>query len=78
MMSKVRECVEWGFGDIVRYWSFLDFKASMKIFQSPVAKYYVIAAFLNNLWTAYHGNETSAYFDCEPMRITEYLGLVQH
>jgi hypothetical protein len=78
MMSKVRECVEWGFGDIVRYWSFLDFKASMKVFQSPVAKYYVIAAFLNNLRATYHGNETSAYFDCEPMGIDEYLGLVQH
>jgi hypothetical protein len=78
MMSKVRECVEWGFGDIVRYWSFLDFKASIKVFQSPVAKYYVIAAFLNNIRASYHGNETCAYFDCEPMSLDEYLGLVQH
>jgi hypothetical protein len=26
-MSKVRECVEWGFGKIVNLWAYLDFIA---------------------------------------------------
>ena len=37
-MSKVCEVVEWGFTNILTQWSFLDFRAAMKIFQSPVAK----------------------------------------
>ncbi len=48
-MSKVCEVVEWGFANLISNWAFLDFKASMMIFQSPVAKYYIVAAFLNNL-----------------------------
>ncbi len=50
-MSKVREVVEWGFANITTNWSFLDFKAAMMVFKSPVAKYYIIAAFLVNLRT---------------------------
>ena len=48
-MSKVHEVVEWGFANILSQWSFLDFRAGMKIFQSPVAKYYIVGAFFVNL-----------------------------
>ena len=48
-MSKVCEVVEWGFANILAQWSFLDFRVAMKIFQSPVAKYYIIAALLVNI-----------------------------
>jgi hypothetical protein len=48
-MSKVCEVVEWGFANILAQWSFLDFRVAMKIFQSPVAKYYIVAALLVNI-----------------------------
>ena len=48
-ISKVCEVVEWGFAKILTQWSFLDFRAAMKIFQSPVAKYYIVAALLVNI-----------------------------
>ena len=48
-MSKVCEGVEWGFANILAQWSFLDFRVAMKIFQSPVAKYYIVAALLVNI-----------------------------
>ncbi len=62
-MSKVREVVEWGFANIISTWAFLDFKAGMRIFKSPVAKYYVVAAFLCNLSACFYGNQIMVYFD---------------
>jgi len=38
-MSAVREVIEWNFKDIVVNWAYLDWKAGMKIFEKPVAKY---------------------------------------
>ena len=38
VLSKVRICVEWGFKEIVKDWCYLDFKASMKIFETPIAQ----------------------------------------
>ena len=80
-MSKVRETVEWLFKEIITKWSFLDFRASMKIFQFPVAKYFVVAAFMTNLHCCIHGSETAAYFYCtEPedgrLTLQQYLSLV--
>jgi hypothetical protein len=75
-MSKVREVVELGFANLISNWAFLDFKASMMIFQSPIAKYYVVAAFLCNLRTCFYGNQIMDYFDCNPLTINEYLSLV--
>ena len=48
-MPMVCEVVEWGFANILAQWSFLDFRVAMKIFQSPVAKYYIVAAHLINI-----------------------------
>ena len=75
-MSKVCEVVEWGFANILSQWSFLDFRAGMKIFQSPVAKYYIVGAFLVNLQTCFYGNQTMAYFDCETLSLDQYLSLI--
>ena len=80
-MSKVREVVEWLFKEVIVQWSFLDFRASMKIFQFPVAKYYIIGAFLGNIRTCYYGSQTAAYFGCldedaGKLTIDQYLSLV--
>jgi hypothetical protein len=71
-MSQVRDVVEWGFANIVSNWSFLDFTAMM-VFKSPVAKYFVVAAFLVNLRTSFYGNQTMDYFNCTMMTIDQYL-----
>jgi hypothetical protein len=82
-MSKVREAVEWLFKEIITKWSLLDFRASMKIFQMPVAQYFIVGAFLTNLHCCFHGSETAAYFGCttpEDGRLTlqQYLSLAVH
>jgi hypothetical protein len=72
-MSRVRECVEWGFKEIIAQFSFLDFKASMKIFQSPVAQYYVLGAFFQNIRSLKYSNQTASYFSATPMSLDTYL-----
>jgi hypothetical protein len=82
-MSKVRICVEWGFKEITQQWTFLDFKQKMKVFKFPVAKYYMVGAFLSNLRNCFYDNQTALYFKCSQqngtkMSLDEYLGLVNH
>ena len=75
-MSAVREVVEWNFKDIVVNWAYLDWKAGMKIFEKPVAKYYVVAAFLCNCRSFYYENQTSNYFGAETYTLQDYLDLI--
>jgi hypothetical protein len=48
-MSQSRITVEWGYHMILRDWTALDFKRNLKIFKSPIACYYVVAALLTNV-----------------------------
>jgi len=80
-MSSVREAVEWVFGGVIKKWSYLDFKASMKLFQFPVAQYYQTAAFLTNLHNTLYSSQTGAYFQCDipsegALTLDQYINLV--
>ena len=48
-MSSVRVSVEWVFGDITRYFAFVNFKHNLKIGLSPIGKIYSIAQECSNL-----------------------------
>ena len=74
-MSSVRITVEWGFGDIVDKWKFLDFRSAMKIFEMPVGEFYTNRAFLSNICNCLYGNKTQ-YFGALQLSLDEYLDLV--
>ena len=76
LLSSVRITVEWGFAELVEQWKFLDFRSAMKIFQCPVAQYYINAAFLSNIRNCLLGNKTQQYFNAQQPTIDEYLALV--
>ena len=76
LMLSVRITVEWGYCEIIEQWKFLDFCQAMRIFQSPLAQYYINAAFLSNLRNCMIGNKTRNYFDVQQMSIEEYIALV--
>ena len=77
-MSAIREPVEWSFKEIIAQFSFLDFKTSLRIFKFPVAKYYVIAAFLTNIRSFYYGNQTATYFNAQTYTLDEYLSITNN
>lgn len=60
-MSQVRISVEWTFGKIMQYFSYLDFKRNTKLLLQPVGKYYLVAAILTNCHTCLHGSLTSTF-----------------
>ena len=72
-MSRVRQCVEWEFGKVVRLWAFLDFNFFFKLYLSPVGKLYMVGVLLTNCHTCLHGSETSQYFKLNPPSLEEYL-----
>ena len=76
LLCSVHIIVEWGFAELIEHWKFLDFQSAMKIFQWPVAQYYINAAFLSNIRNCLLGNRTQQYFNAQQLTIDEYLGLV--
>ena len=65
-MSAVRVSVEWIFGDVIKYFKFMDFKKNLKIGLSQIGKMYIISAILRNGLTCLYGNITSKFFELEP------------
>ena len=47
-MSSVRVSMEWMFGNITKYFSFIDFKRQMKLILSAIGKIYVVSALIEN------------------------------
>ena len=80
LMLSVRESVERGFAHINRHWAFLNFFPGLKLFQSPIAKYYIIATFLWSLRTCFYGNQTMNFLlrkrQFHNRRIFEYSALI--
>jgi hypothetical protein len=72
-MSQVRVSVEWMFGNITKYFRFVDFKNLMKLHLSPVGKIYCVAALLQNAHTCLYENLVSHFFDLQPPSIHEYF-----
>ena len=70
-MRKVRVSVEWVFGDILEYFSFLDFKKDLKVGLSSIDKMYVICALLRNAHLCVYGSTT--FFGIEPHSLDSYF-----
>ena len=62
-MSSVRASVEWVFGDITNYFSFLDFKKKLKLGLSAVGKMYIVCALLTNARSFLYPTSTSIFFN---------------
>lgn len=72
-MSRVRVSVEWAFGKVLQYFSYLDFKRSNKILLQPIGKYYLVATLLINCHTCLYGSQTSTFFKTSPPSLEDYL-----
>ncbi|KAJ8702821.1 hypothetical protein PTI98_013619 [Pleurotus ostreatus] len=72
-MSKVREPVEWVFGEITKQFPFLDFSRNQKLLLQPCALYYLVGILLCNAHTILHQPQTPQYFHCPPPSLDEYF-----
>lgn len=74
-MRSCHECVEWGFADVLRLWTALDFKTTQQLFGDvDVGSHYRVAVLLTNFHICLYGSSTSTFFDCDPPTLEEYLG----
>ncbi|QRV83926.1 DDE superfamily endonuclease [Ceratobasidium sp. AG-Ba] len=72
-MSKVREAVEWSFGEVIRQFAFLDFYKNQKVLLQPVGIFYVVGILLCNAHVILHGSQVSTFFNCSPPTLQEYF-----
>lgn len=72
-MSRVRIAVEWGFGHVLQYFSFVDFKKNMKLLLQPVGTLYTVSVLFSNCRVCMYGNATSTKFNLRPPELHDYL-----
>ena len=72
-MSRVRECVEWSYKDVLQYFGFMRDKYNLRTGVSPVGLYYSVACIMTNCHNIFYPNQTSQYFDIAPGTIDEYI-----
>lgn len=72
-MSSVRVGVEWVFGDITNFFTFLDFKRNLKVGLSPIGTMYSVCGLLRNAYTCLYGSNTGTFFDVPAPTIQEYF-----
>lgn len=73
-MSGLRIAVEWGFGEVIQTWAFLDFYKNLKIGLQPVGTYYAVGTLLTNCRVCLGlGGKVSDFFGVPPPSLEEYL-----
>jgi hypothetical protein len=72
-MSAVRIEVEHGFGIVSNTWPFLNSGWKMRLYVSPVGRYYRIGVLLTNCLNCFRPNQVAQYFDCLPPLLEDYL-----
>ncbi len=72
-MSAVWIEVEHGFGMVANTWPFLNAGWKMRLYSSPVGRYYRVGVLLMNCINCLWPNQVSQYFDCHPPKLNKYL-----
>lgn len=74
VLSSVRVCVEWEFGDVVVYWAAVNFKPQQIISRgTKPGQQYIVACLLSNCHNCLRPGKTSAYFAVPPPTLEEYV-----
>ena len=73
-MNSARESAEWSYQKNYALWPFMDFEKNQKAQRQATERDFEMYLFFTNCHTCCYGSETSAYFDCLPPPLEEYLG----
>jgi hypothetical protein len=72
-MAAIRIEVEHGFGNVLRLWPLMSGWWKLKVFRSPIGRYYRVAVLLTNAINCVRPNQTAQYFDIAPPELQEYF-----
>ena len=73
VLSSCRECIEWDYGDVGRYWKLMDYKKVLKLQNMPIAEMYLVALILRNAMCTLSPNITAITFVCAPPSLETWL-----
>lgn len=73
IMAEYRECVEFAFGKITQYFSFVDFHKNQKLHLQAIAKHYLISTFFTNCHTCLYGSTFTKKLNSEPPSLEAYI-----
>lgn len=76
-MSELRQGVEYGFGKVVHYFGFVDFKKNQKVYLQPLGPYYRFAVLFTNVHTCLYGSAMNSLFNSSPPSLENYLALME-
>ena len=74
-MRTVRISVEHGFKIITSLWAHLKYIPVQRIFNTPVAKHYVVFTALANMHNCIYSNQVSQHFGLAPPTLEEYCNM---
>jgi hypothetical protein len=77
IMSNVRMCVEWSFGDMERHSAYISHYHGHKIGLGAISKVFILAAILENANTCLYGSNACKVFDIVPPTIGSYFNCPQ-
>jgi hypothetical protein len=72
-MAAVREPIEWDYKDLKSVWKICHAYKELKLRQQPIGKMTFLCLLLRNAHCALNGNQTSAYFNCPPPTLEEWV-----
>jgi hypothetical protein len=73
LMSRCRMAVKHLFGIVSQHWPFFDQTKQLRLFLSPVGRYYRVGVLLTNAMNCLHPNQISQFFDLKPPTLREYF-----
>lgn len=65
-LSSCREVIEWDYGDVGKYWAFVDYKKTLKLRQMMIGRVYFVAMLLRNAYVTMNGCNTSTFYELMP------------
>jgi nuclease HARBI1 len=72
--SSVRIAVEWGFGKVVRYFAYINYKTSLRVHLQPIALLYKLAVLFTNIHTCINSSsQPSSLFNMNVPTLQEYF-----
>ena len=72
-MNQVRAFVEWIFGDIIKYFTFFDYKKDLRTGLSAVGKMYITCVVMSNAHTYLCSSTTVTFFELQPPSVDSYF-----
>ena len=72
-MASVRITMEWIFKELKLYFTSMDYKRKLKVFESAVGSLYLAAILPRNMRNCVYPNQVSEYLGCPPPTLEHYL-----